>query len=225
MLMVVDKVPRIGHQVNVSALAELRKADSVLARLIDAYPDFDPKEWLVDLPSMDAFGALVFQVIGQQLSIEATRRILDRLCAMFGGVLPTPAELLAVSPDEIATVGLSRRKVATILEVARRFGDGRWREEELRTLSDREIEDRLTAVPGIGPWTVHGFLIIAFDRPDVVLPGDLALRKAIQRVYDMDHLPSEAKVLELAERWRPWRSLATAYLFQAAFDTPKGPTG
>jgi DNA-3-methyladenine glycosylase II len=98
----------------------------------------------------------------------------------------------------------------------------------LRSLSDREIEDRLTTVSGIGPWTVHGFLIIAFDiiafdREDVVLPGDLALRKAIQRLYKMDHLPSEVEVLELAERWRLWRSLATAYLFQEAFEARSGP--
>jgi len=210
-------VPRTGQR-NARALIELSKADPVLAHLIDTHPGFDPRAWLEDLPPMDAFGALVFQIIGQQLSVDATRRILDRLCAAFGGALPTPTQVLAVAPEEIARVGLSRRKVATIREVAQRFADGRWQEAELRSLSDGEIEDRLTDVSGIGPWTVHGFLIIAFDREDVVLPGDLALRKAIQRVYEMDHLPTQAEVLELAERWRPWRSLATAYLFQAAFD-------
>ena len=84
--------------------------------------------------------------------------------------------------------------------------------------SDAEIEARLTTITGIGPWTVHGFLIIALDRPDVVLPGDLALRKAIQTGYGLDHLPSEAEVIDIAEPWRPYRSLATAYLFQSAFD-------
>lgn len=166
---------------------------------------------------MDAFGALVFQVAGQQLSVPATRRILDRLRGRFGGALPAPAELLAVSPDELAASGLSRRKVATLREVAHRFAEGRWREDELRSLSDDEVEDRLTSVPGIGPWTVHGFLIVAFDRPDVVLPGDLALRKVIRRVYGMERLPSPAEVAALAERWRPWRSLATAYLFAVAY--------
>ena len=205
------------------ALADLRKADPVLARLIEGHPDFDPRAWLEDLPPMDAFGVLVFQVIGQQLSVRATRRILGRLGALFGGALPTPAELLAVDPDDLAAVGLSRRKVATIRDVAQRFADSRLREDELRSLSDREIEDRLTAVPGIGPWTVHGFLIIAFDRKDVVLPGDLALRRAIQHVYEMDRLPSGAEVVELAERWRPWRSLAVAYLFQAGFEIDDGP--
>ncbi len=167
---------------------------------------------------MDAFGALIFQVIGQQLSVRATRRILDRLVELFGGALPAPDAVLATAPEELVNVGLSRRKVATLREAARRFADGQWRDDELRRLSDREIEDRLTTVSGIGPWTVHGMLIIAFDREDVMLPGDLALRKAIQRVYAMDHLPSQTEVVALAERWRPWRSLAAAYLFQAAFD-------
>lgn len=167
---------------------------------------------------MDAFGALVFQVIGQQISVLATRRMLDRLRASFGGALPTPVALLAAPPELLAGVGLSRRKLATIRDVAQHFADGRWQEDELRRLSDCEIESRLTAVPGIGPWTVHGFLIIAFDRKDVVLPGDLALRKAIQRAYELDHLPSESEVLALAERWRPWRSLASAYLFESGFE-------
>ena len=98
--------------------------------------------------------------------------------------------------------------------------DGSIRAEELRQLSDEDIEETLTAIPGIGPWTVHGMLIIAFSRPDVVLPGDLALRNVIRRTYRLDHLPSEQEVLRIAEPWRPYRSLATAYLSQAAFDRP-----
>ncbi len=211
-----DRSPA-GSTARQRALADLKRADPVLARLIEARPDLDPRAWLGDLPPMDAFGALVFQVVGQQLSVPATRRILDRLRDRFAGALPTPGELLALDPDELAAAGLSRRKVATLREVAGRFADGRWREEELQALSDDEVEDRLTSVSGIGPWTVHGFLIVAFDRQDVVLPGDLALRKVVRRVYGMDQLPSEAEVLSLAERWRPWRSLATAYLFAAAY--------
>ncbi len=91
------------------ALADLRRADPILARLIDADPSFNPRAWLSDLPPMDAFGALVFQVIGQQLSVRATRRILERLVELFGGALPTPDALLAVAPEELVNVGLSRR--------------------------------------------------------------------------------------------------------------------
>ena len=207
------------------AVAHLRQADPVLRRLIDAHPDFDPRAWLAELPPMDAFGALLFQIVGQQLSIQATRAILGRLGDRFGGALPTPVALLAASPGDLARAGLSRRKVATVQEVARRFADGRWSEPDLRTRSDHEIQELLTTVSGIGPWTVHGFLIIALDRPDVVLPGDLALRKAIGKLYGLDHLPSPAQVTRLAEPWRPWRSLATAYLMAAAFAGVDGGPG
>ena len=87
-------------------------------------------------------------------------------------------------------------------------------------MSDEEIEAQLTAIAGIGPWTVHGMLIIALDRPDVVLPGDLALRKVVQRAYGLEALPSHDEVVRIAAAWRPYRSLATAYLFQAEFDEP-----
>jgi DNA-3-methyladenine glycosylase II len=204
----------------VAALAHLRRADPVLARVIAAHPDFDPRAWLADLPPMDAFGALVFQVAGQQLSVAATRRIFERLCAGFGGRLPEPAELLALDPALLRQIGLSGRKVETLRAVAAQFADGTMRDEDLHAMSDEEIEGRLTAIPGIGPWTVHGMLIIALDRPDVVLPGDLALRKVLQRAYGIDHLPTQDDVLAIAAPWRPYRSLATAYLFQLEFDAP-----
>jgi|SRR5215467_13064600 len=196
----------------------LRRADPVLAPLIAAHPDFDPQAWRRELPPFDAFAALTFQVIGQQLSVAATRGILRRMQDMFGGKLPTPAELLAASPDDLHRVGLSQRKVTTLRALAEQFVAGRLSDETLQQMSDEEIEAQLTAIVCIGPWTVQGFLIIALDRQDVVLPGDLALRKSIRSLYKMDHLPSQQEVLQLAERWRPYRSLATSYLFQAAFD-------
>ncbi len=81
----------------------------------------------------------------------------------------------------------------------------------------------LTAIPGIGPWTVQGALLIALQREDVVLPGDLALRKAVQAAYQLDHRPSQQEVLSIAEKWRPYRSLATSYLFSAAFEPSETP--
>jgi DNA-3-methyladenine glycosylase II len=207
------------------ALAHLRRADPVLARLIDAHPGFDPRAWLKDLPAMDAFGALLFQVTGQQLSVQATRRILSRLQNVFGGHLPAPADLLAADPGELHDAGLSRRKVATLCAVAGQFADGSLSGDGLQELSDEEILARLTAIRGIGPWTVHGFLIIALGRTDVVLPGDLALRRAIESAYQLGHLPSQQEVLQIAEPWRPYRSLATAYLFQTAFESSARATG
>jgi len=83
-------------------------------------------------------------------------------------------------------------------------------------LPDDDFIAELTAVPGIGPWTAQGALLVALRREDVVLPGDLALRKAVRSAYHLDHLPSQEEVLEIAEKWRPFRSLATSYLFAAA---------
>jgi DNA-3-methyladenine glycosylase II len=196
----------------------LRKADPVMARLIDARPDFRPRAWMDELPPLDAFGTLIFQVIGQQLSVRATRTIVSRLEQRFGGAMPSPAELLAADPQVLRESGMSTRKGATLRALAERFVDGRLSGEALAGMSDDEVESVLTEVPGIGPWTAHGFLLIALDRPDVSLPGDLALRRAVQRAYGFDHSPTEEEMDELAERWRPYRSLAVAYLFASEYE-------
>jgi DNA-3-methyladenine glycosylase II len=197
----------------------LRQADPVLARIIDAHPDFRPRAWMDELPTLDAFGTLIFQVAGQQLSVRATRTILSRLEAHFGGRLPSPEELLATDPHLIREAGLSVRKGATLRELAERFVDGRLSEEAFARMTDDEVEAVLTEVPGIGPWTARGFLLVALDRPDVFLPGDIALRRAIQRAYGFDHVPSEEELIQIADRWRPYRSLAVSYLF--ASESPR----
>jgi DNA-3-methyladenine glycosylase II len=96
--------------------------------------------------------------------------------------------------------------------------DGRLSDDALARMTDDEVETALTEVSGIGPWTAHGFLIFALDRPDVLLSGDLALRHAVQRLYGLDHLPSDGEMVELAVRWRPYRSLAVSYLFASEFE-------
>ena len=200
------------------ARSHLRKADPVLARLIDDRPDFDPRAWMALLPPMDLYGALLFQVTGQQLSVPATRRILARIEALFEGHLPAPTELLGVDPGRLREAGLSWRKVSTLRDLAERLTDGRLNPDVLSNLPDEELIAELTEIPGIGPWTAQGALIIALQREDVVLPGDLALRKAVQAAYQLDHLPTQQEVLAIAEKWRPYRSLATSYLFSAAFE-------
>jgi DNA-3-methyladenine glycosylase II len=196
----------------------LRRADPVLRELIDARPDFHPRAWLDELPPLDAFGTLIFQVVGQQLSVSATRTIVSRLQARFGGGMPSPQELLAVDPQELRASGMSNRKAATLRALAERFVDGELSDEALARMTDDEVEAELTEVPGIGPWTAHGFLIVALDRPDVLLSGDLALRRAVQRAYRFDHAPTEDEMVQVAERWRPYRSLAVSYLFASEYE-------
>jgi DNA-3-methyladenine glycosylase II len=205
------------------ARSSLRDADPVLARLIDQRPDFDPQAWMAQLPPMDLYGALLFQVTGQQLSVPATRRTLARIEALFGGHLPSPTELLAVDPGQLREAGLSWRKVATLRDLAERLSDGRLDQDVLGGLPDDQVVAQLTTVSGIGPWTAQGALLIALGREDVVLPGDLALRKAVQSAYQLDHLPTQQEVLDIAENWRPYRSLATSYLFSAAFEPAEAP--
>jgi DNA-3-methyladenine glycosylase II len=128
--------------------------------------------------------------------------------------------MLAANPDVVRSSGLSARKTATLREVARRFVDGRLSDEALSAMSDDDVVATLTSIPGIGPWTAHGFLLVALDRPDVFLTGDLALRRAVERAYGFDHLPTDDEMLQLAERWRPYRSLAVSYLFASEYDEP-----
>src|ERR1700733_8226799 len=146
------------------ARAHLRDADPVLARLINDRPDFDPRAWLAQLPPMDLYGALLFQITGQQLSVAATRRTLSRIEALFGGHLPSPAELLGLDPDQLRAAGLSWRKISTLRDLAARLADGRLDQDVLSRLPDDELMAELTAIPGIGPWTVPGALIIALGR-------------------------------------------------------------
>ena len=195
----------------------LRNADPVLAQLIDARPDFRPRAWMDELPPLDAFATLIFQVVGQQLSVAATRTIVSRIEERFGGRLPTPAELLAADPQVLRSAGLSTRKGATLRALAERFVDGSLSDEGLARMTDDEVEAALTEVPGIGPWSAHGFLLVALDRPDVFLTGDIALRRAIQRLYEFDHVPTPEELIELSDRWRPYRSLAVSYLFASEY--------
>jgi len=195
----------------------LRNADPVLAQLIDARPDFRPRAWMDELPPLDAFATLIFQVVGQQLSVAATRTIVSRIEERFGGRLPTPEELLAADPQVLRTAGLSARKGATLRALAERFADGRLSDGALAAMTDDEVEAALTEVPGIGPWSAHGFLLVALDRPDVFLTGDIALRRAVQRLYGFDHVPTADELIELSDRWRPYRSLAVSYLFASEY--------
>src|SRR5258708_4125990 len=182
------------------ARSYLGNADPVLAGLIDDRPAFDRRAWMAQLPPMDLYGALLFQVTGQQLSVPATRRTLARIEALFGGHLPAPTDLLGVDPGQLREAGLSWRKISTLRDLAERMSDGRLNPDVLNSLPDEELMTELTVIPGIGPWTVQGALIIALGREDVVLPGDLALRKAIQAAYQLDHLPTQQQRLAIATK-------------------------
>jgi DNA-3-methyladenine glycosylase II len=193
-------------------LAWLREAGPVLARIIDKHPAFDPTAWLQRLPTLDLFGALVFQVIGQQISVVAAQAIFVRLVERLDGRAPNPDDLADFDEQNLRALGLSRRKANTVLDLAARFRDGRLSEDTLRELPDEEAIRRLTEVKGIGPWTAKGALLIAMQRPDLVRADDVALRHSIEVHYELDQLPDPNQVAALARRWSPYGSLASSLL-------------
>lgn len=196
--------------------AHLHAADPVLAALIDKRPEYNADAWRRELPVMDLFGCLLFQIIGQQISVKAARAILGRLTRKFDGQLPGATDVGELNEQALRDLGLSWRKARTVLDLAARFADGRLSEQQLRTLPDDRILDELTRIPGVGPWTVHGALLIALRRADVVPVGDILLRNTIKTYYNLDHVPTEAEVRDIAVAWHPHGSLGVNLLFAAA---------
>ncbi len=194
--------------------AVLRAADPRMAALVDADPELDPDSAFPGWPS-DLWGALVLQVIGQQLSRAAAAAILHRLEALHGGRLPSPAELLGDDTQTLRGLGLSRAKASYLHDLAARLVDGRLDLERLRALDDDDARAELIQVKGVGRFTADGVLMLALRRADVWPAADLALRRAVGRVWQLDAAPSIAQVDAIGERFRPWRTLAALYLYRS----------
>ncbi|HEX2231736.1 MAG TPA: DNA-3-methyladenine glycosylase [Thermoleophilaceae bacterium] len=201
------------------ALSELRKADDVMKRLIAEHGPLDENKRRRGRPH-DAYGALLRSIVGQQLSTKAARTIYERLTELFGGRTPTPRELLEVDPELIREAGLSRAKVAYLRDLAEHVEDGELDLQSLPELPDEDVSAQLTAIKGLGQWTVDMFLIFHLGRPDVLPVGDLGIRRAVQVQYGLKDLPDPRKLEEIAEPWRPWRSLACLYLWTSLDNAP-----
>ena len=194
--------------------ALLRAADPRMAELVDAQPGLDPDGLFDRLPS-DLWGALVLQVIGQQLSLAAAAAILTRLEALHGERMPTPAELLATDPETLRGIGMSYAKATYLHDLAARLEDGRLDLDRLGTLDDDAARAALTEVKGVGRFTADGVLMLSLRRPDVWPAADLAFRRAVERVWGLDPAASVRQVDAIGDRFRPWRTLATAYLYSS----------
>ena len=167
--------------------AHLHIADPVMAGLIDEYGGPLPMEPDSRGRPDDYYGALVRTIAGQQLSVKAARSIYNRLTDRFGGRTPTPAELLADDPDELRIAcGFSRAKTQYLRSLAEHVLDGSLELDRLHELPDEEVIRELTAVKGIGEWSAHMFLMFTLHRPDVLPTGDLGVRNAAMRAYQLD---------------------------------------
>ncbi|MBA2765105.1 MAG: DNA-3-methyladenine glycosylase 2 family protein [Thermoleophilaceae bacterium] len=166
----------------------------------------------------DAYGALVRAIVGQQLSTKAARTIFGRLTDLFGDRTPTPAELIATDPEQLRAVGLSRAKAAYLRDLALHVEGGELDLDSLSELEDERVIAELVAVKGLGRWTAEMFLIFHLGRPDVLPVGDLGVRKGAMLAYGLEALPDSETLERLGERWRPFRSTASLYLWRMLAD-------
>jgi DNA-3-methyladenine glycosylase II len=197
-----------------STSATLGRRDPTLRRIIR---DVGP---CTLAPRRRYFAALCEAIASQQLSTKAAATIYRRFCEQFDRRTPTPPGLLALSDATLRGVGLSRQKVGYLRDLARKFADGTVPARRLAAMDDDAVIDVLTRVKGIGVWTVQMFLIFVLNRPDVLPVDDLGLRKAVQTHYRFRELPTAAELHAVAERWRPYRSIATWYLWQSLNNRP-----
>jgi DNA-3-methyladenine glycosylase II len=201
------------------AVAALREADPVMARLIDGHEEVVRRDLRRDRPG-DAYGALLRSIVGQQLSTKAASTIYGRMLDIFGGHPPTPKQLLAADPDEIRTAGLSRPKIAYLRDLAQHVEDGTLELDRLDELPDEEVSAQLTAIKGLGQWTADMFLMFHLRRPDVLPVGDQGIRRAVQVEYRMRKLPDPKRLEKVAKPWRPHRTLACLYLWSSLDNVP-----
>jgi DNA-3-methyladenine glycosylase II len=201
------------------AVAALRAADPVMARLVDEHARVVRRDLRRERPG-DAYGALLRSIVGQQLSTKAARTIYGRMTDLFDGHAPTPRQLLAVDPERIRAAGLSYSKIAYLRDLAARVEDGALQLERLPELPDEEVSAQLTAIKGVGQWTADMFMMFHLGRPDILPVGDLGIRRAVQLEYRMRKPPDPKRLEKIAKPWRPYRTLACLFLWSSLDNTP-----
>jgi DNA-3-methyladenine glycosylase II len=195
-----------------AAVRALTKADPILGQAIRRHGPYAITVHRGGTP----FSLLAHAVINQQLSGKAAATIEARLVTALGGAL-TPETIVAAEFAVLRGAGLSGAKAATLQDLAAKTLDGTVPGfAKLRGMTDDTVIEHLTQVKGVGLWTAQMFLMFSLSRPDVMPADDLGVRKGFQRLFEHDALPLPKAVLEYAEIWRPWRSVASWYLWRAA---------
>jgi DNA-3-methyladenine glycosylase II len=194
------------------AKRELSRTDPALGRLIRKYPG------IVLQSRGEPFVTLVRSIVGQQISVKAADSVWSRVLALLPA--PTPESVLAASETDLRACGLSARKVEYFGDLARRFADGHIRPQRWSKLSDDALIEELSATRGIGVWTVEMLLIFNLMRPDVFPLDDKGLQRAVSLHYFDGAALTRRELLAFGERWRPWRSVATWYLWRSLDPVP-----
>ncbi len=196
------------------AIKHLKK-DSKFAKIIPQIGEYNVKI------TKNRYRSLVEAIIAQQLSGSAAESILKRFRKLYKTNFPKPIEVLQTSDMKLRKVGLSKMKVIYIKELSKKIESRHLNMRNFSSMKDEEIIEHLTNVKGIGRWTAEMFLIFSMGRWDVLPVGDLGLKKGIQLMYSLNELPTEEEIIEFAESWRPYRTVATWYLWKSLkkFDT------
>ena len=198
----------------------LLRRDPILAALIR---QFGPCG-LAQAQRADHFSALVRAIAGQQLSTKAAATIYARLLSLMPDGQPTPQGLMALGDDELRSVGISRQKAASLRDLSEKVFTGVVNLDALPEMSDDDVIASLVRVRGIGRWSAEMFLMFRLHRPDVLPVGDLGIVNAVQRVYRLRKRPTPERILALGEAWRPYRSIASWYLWRSLENMPVATT-
>jgi DNA-3-methyladenine glycosylase II len=165
-------------------------------------------------PRGDCFLSLCRAIISQQISGVVAVAITKRFKKLFPRSRPTPKHLLTLSDEQLRSAGLSRQKMSYLRDLAAHFAEGKVPIRRFSKMSDEEIIQSLLPVKGIGRWTAEMFLIFVLNRPDLLPVDDLGVRKGFQKVYGLKSEPKAAKMMQIAERWRPWRTIGSWYMWR-----------
>ncbi len=166
--------------------------------------------------SSKPFESLVKSIIYQQLSGKAAGTIFRRFVELFPkGKFPTPEQIAKLPEPKFRSCGVSAQKTAYLKDLAKRFLDGTVEPKKFPKMTDEDIRTHLIAVKGIGPWTADMFLMFTLFRPDVLPTGDLGIQKGFQKVFKLKKPPTPDQMEKLAEDWKPYRTIASWYLWRA----------
>ena len=184
------------------------KQDPNLAKIIEHVGDYQIKK------RNNHFAVLVESIISQQLAGAAAEAIFTRFKKLYTK-FPTASQILDTKDAKLRSVGLSGMKVKYLKDLAQKIEDGKLRIRSVSKMTDDEVIEHLTQVKGIGRWTAEMFLIFSLGRLDVLPTGDLGLRKGVQMAFSLSELPKPKEVEKIGMRWKPYRSVATWYLWKS----------
>ena len=181
------------------------RSDPVMADLIERHDPYVERNW-------DEFERLCISIINQQLSTASAAAVRERVFELLRDEV-TPETVLEAEDEALRAAGLSESKIEYMRNAARAFRENDYTRAGLADYSDDEVVDLLTEIKGVGEWTARMYLLFVLEREDVLPLGDLAIRRAIEQLYGDGEELSRAEMREIAERWRPYRSVATRYLW------------